>query len=207
MGGVVVHAFLALFYDPADPTLPPIGGVVTLGAPHHGAPLASIARTLHDQSITGMALTDIAAAVSGGRLAPAGSPAVHQLAEDSAFLARVASRPTPDQIEITSISGTDDAVVPARNTRLAGAHNVTLNPRGPFDHRGLVRDQGTLPDVALALRREPARCQSVPRRLRNAFEPLHIATVERFVGNLALQAVQFADAELIDPLLTLLVDP
>ena len=42
-GGVVVDAFLELAYDPADPTLPPLGTVVTLSSPHQGAPLAEVA--------------------------------------------------------------------------------------------------------------------------------------------------------------------
>ncbi len=40
-GGVVAVAFLALLYDPADPSYPPLGPVVTLSSPHRGAPLAT----------------------------------------------------------------------------------------------------------------------------------------------------------------------
>ncbi|MCZ7536700.1 MAG: peptidoglycan DD-metalloendopeptidase family protein [Acidimicrobiia bacterium] len=40
-GGVVAVAFLTLIYDPADPSYPPLGPVVTLSSPHRGAPLAT----------------------------------------------------------------------------------------------------------------------------------------------------------------------
>src|SRR5689334_3155596 len=41
-GGVVVDAFLELAYDPGDPTLPPLGTVITLASPHRGATLAEV---------------------------------------------------------------------------------------------------------------------------------------------------------------------
>jgi hypothetical protein len=45
MGGVVVTYYLLALHDPADPTLPPIGHVVTLGSPLEGADLATAARS------------------------------------------------------------------------------------------------------------------------------------------------------------------
>src|SRR4051812_9203820 len=106
-GGIVVDAFLELAYDPGDPTLPPLGTVVTLSSPHQGAPLAEIAADVR-ASRTGRALLDGVDRLAGGAVPPSGGTSTRQLDPRSPLMRTLRADGLPDQIDMTSLAGTDD---------------------------------------------------------------------------------------------------
>jgi nicotinamide mononucleotide (NMN) deamidase PncC len=111
-GGVVLDAFLELEYDPADPTLPPLGTVVTLSSPHQGAPLAQVATDVR-ASPRGRGLLDGVEQLAGGAIPPSGGRSTRQLDPRSPLMHRLRVRSLPEQIGMTSVSGTDDPLVPS----------------------------------------------------------------------------------------------
>jgi triacylglycerol esterase/lipase EstA (alpha/beta hydrolase family) len=109
-GGVVVDLFLDQ-YRASDPTLPPIGTVITLSSPHEGAPLATTAEQLR-ASRAGKELIDTVSDVFP-KVPPGNSTAVRQLSEHSGIIADIQRHGVPDHIDFTSIGATEDYVVPA----------------------------------------------------------------------------------------------
>ena len=98
-GGVVVLAFLKLVYDPADPTYPPLGKVITLSSPLQGAPLATLADEIRDFPGAGhQALNLIDAAP--GPIPDLDTRAVEDLAEDSPFMAELDAARLPESVEL-----------------------------------------------------------------------------------------------------------
>ncbi|MBA2311948.1 MAG: lipase [Actinobacteria bacterium] len=101
-GGVVVRAFLGANADRL-----PVRRVVLLGAPNHGAQIASVAAELNPSLCTG---------------------ACRQLRPGSAFLSELNSGDeTPGDPQYTSIwTERDQLVTPPDSARLEGARNVSL---------------------------------------------------------------------------------
>jgi hypothetical protein len=180
-GGVVVDAFLELAYDPADPTLPPLGTVVTLSSPHQGAPLAEVAADVRASS-TGRALLDDVDRLAGGAIPPSGGTSTRQLDPRSALMRRLRADGLPDQIDMTSLAGTDDGVVPATATEKRGALGVTTNPSGPGDHSAIVHDPQAMTAARLALEQRPPVCTGWAAGVRGAVEPVLIRRVELTLG-------------------------
>lgn len=191
-GGIVVDAFLQLVYDPGDPTLPPLGNVVTLAAPHQGAPIATVARWLRADPEGRAALRAIRGLVGSvvrgaadDAVPPLDSPAVRQLAESSPLLRAIWDRRLPEQVDMTTIGGTDDLIVPADHTTVPGATELTVNPRGPNDHAAIVADEAAMAAVRLALERRPPPCVGWVDGLRGAIEPVIVSRLEHTGGELA----------------------
>jgi plasmid stabilization system protein ParE len=178
-GGVVVEQFLRHEYDASDPTFPPIGTVVTLASPHRGAPLATTARTLRRDRRTGPVLDRIAPVLPGP---PTDARSVAQLAEDSRFLERMRRSPLPEHVEVTTVGGTDDVVVPADRIRIPGATEVVVAVDGLADHGAIPRDRRALQVVRSALERRPPPCTSVLEGLRGAITPVVLSRVEGDLG-------------------------
>lgn len=181
-GGVVVDAFVQLVYDPVDPTLPPLGNFVSLSSPHQGAPAASIAkevRTARD----GRRLLDWAESVAGGAMPPSAGRSTRQLAEGSSFMKSLWDRPLPDHVDMTSIAGDDDFVVPGSVTEAPGAQHVTVDPGGLGDHSAIVTDADAMREVRLALEQRPPSCVGLLQGIRGAVEPVLIRRVELNLGN------------------------
>ena len=181
-GGVVVDAFMQFVYDPTDPMLPPIGNYISLSSPHRGAPAASIAkevRTARD----GRRLLDAAESVAGGTIPPSGGRSTRQLAEDSSFMKKLWDRPLPDQVDMTSIAGDDDFVVPGSVTDAPGARQVTVDPGGIGDHSAIVTDSDAMREVRLALEQRPPACVGLLQGVRGAVEPVLIRRVELSLGH------------------------
>ena len=183
-GGVVVDAFLQLIYDPADPTLPPIGNVVTLSSPHRGVPIATVVRMLSADPAGRQALRSIIDA-SNGQLPPANSPALRQLAESSPFLRAIWDRRMPEQIDLTTIGSTDDVIVPADHSTVPGVPEVTVNPRGLNDHSAIASDPLAMAAVRLALEQKPLPCVGLLDGIRGAIEPVIVSRFERGAGKFA----------------------
>ncbi len=181
-GGIVVDVFLHLVFDPGDPTLPPLGTVVTLSSPHRGAPLATVAADVR-ATATGRAFLAAAERIAGGALPPTGGSATRQLAEGSALLERVWSRPPPDQVEETTIGATDDLVVPDDRSSAPGARAVTVDPAGWNDHSTVVADPEAMNAARLALEQRAPACVGVLDAVRGAIEPVVIRRVELTLGH------------------------
>lgn len=180
-GGVVVDLFLQRVYDPADPSYPPIGTVVTLAAPHEGAPLATAARQIRTTR-TGRAVLD---AIDGLELAaPSSSVAVRQLDEMSPLMRRLWNRRLPEQLEITSIGGTDDVIVPANRIGVPGGVEVVVAVAGLRDHSAIPDDPRALQAVRAALERRAPPCTTLLEGIRGALEPVIISRVERNIGEI-----------------------
>ena len=116
-GGVVVDWFLGHDYHAGDPTLPPLGNVVTLSSPHVGAPLATAARQIRTSPV-GRAALDAVGGVSS--LPPPSSPAVQELAEDSRLVGHLWAQGVPEHFDFTTIGATEDLVVPATRISVPG---------------------------------------------------------------------------------------
>ncbi len=180
-GGVVVDAFLELAYDPSDPTLPPLGTVVTLASPHQGAPLAEVAADVR-ASPSGRALLDGAEDLAGGAIPPSGGTSTRQLDPRSALMRRLRSRDLPDQMDLTSLAGIDDGVVPAPSTTKRDARSVTTDPAGLGDHSAIVHDRRAMTAARLALEQRPPACVGWAEGVRGAVEPVLIRRVELTAG-------------------------
>jgi pimeloyl-ACP methyl ester carboxylesterase len=158
-GGLVARSALSDEGDPADPRLPKVSSLVTLGTPHLGTPAATAANML-GHTATGETLLNGAHAALPDEIDPQGT-SVMQMAEHSEFLRRLNSKPLPAGLKVTSIGAREDLLVPAGRTLLAGANNVTVSAPSHFD------DHGELPgspeaqrEVALAVAGMTPTCQS-----------------------------------------------
>jgi hypothetical protein len=180
-GGVVVDAFLQHVYDAADPAYPPIGTVVTLASPHEGAPLASVAVAL-EGSHSGRALLDIAADAS---VPAGGSPSIEQLAVGSRFLDELWDERMPEHVQLTSIGGSDDVVVPGNRIEVPGGTDVVVDVGGVNDHSAIPTDPDALRVVRAALEGRAPPCMGAVEGIRGAVEPVVIDRIEGLVGDLA----------------------
>jgi hypothetical protein len=183
-GGVVVAEFLANVYEPEDPTLPPLGSVVTLSSPLQGAPAATASGRIRE-SASGRAALDGVDQVAGGAVPPSGGMSTVELAEGSQFMRRLRRAEIPGQIDLTSISATDDFIVPADHTTRPGARTITVNPPGPMDHSAIYGDPGALDATRLALELRPLPCVGTADGVRGAVEPVVISRIEHEVGEKA----------------------
>lgn len=186
-GGVVVREYLEHVYRASDPTLPPVGTVVTLASPHEGAPLATAAADIGSTPV-GRAALDMAQSAAAGAIPPTDARAVHQLDERAGFMGRLHRGRLPDQVDLTSVSGVDDVVVPADHTEVAGTGSVTVNPAGPSDHAAILRDPRGLAATRLALEGRPLPCVSWTDGLRGAVEPVFISRIEHTAGSVGRAA-------------------
>jgi hypothetical protein len=136
MGGVVVAYYLTTMHDPADPSLPPIGHVVTIASPLDGSDLATAGLAAGEdptilESIRGVAeLLDL----------PFPDPVHHQAPHDLAVGSTVTEElqagwvraradvyggPLATGTQVLTIGGSRDLVVPTHRTRLPdGDHRV-----------------------------------------------------------------------------------
>jgi Peptidase family M23/Putative serine esterase (DUF676) len=188
-GGVVVDEFLQHVYDAADAGFPPLGTVVTLSSPHHGAPLATAA----DQIGGTDSGHDVLGAAAGLGL-PANAPALTDLREGSRTMRELWRHRLPDQVDFTTIGAVDDLVVPASQTAVPGATQVLVDPKGPLDHSAVTSDGEALAAVRLALEGRPPPCPSAGLALRGALEPLVITRFEHAIGTAGRAVGQAVDA-------------
>jgi hypothetical protein len=189
----VVDAFLELAYDPGDPTLPPLGTVITLASPHRGATLAEVAGDVRS-SRNGRTLLSGVERLAGGATPPSGGTSTRQLDPRSPLMHELNAEPLPDQIDMTSVAGTDDGVVTATATEKRGALGVTTNPAGIGDHSAIVHDRQAMTAARLALEQRPPECVGWAAGIRGAVEPVLIRRVELTVGHAVART---ADAPLV----------
>ncbi|MEX2099859.1 MAG: peptidoglycan DD-metalloendopeptidase family protein, partial [Acidimicrobiia bacterium] len=182
-GGIVIDVFLSKYYDPTDPTLPPLGNVITLSSPHEGAPLATTGEKIRGNPVGKVVLDDLV----GDRfdaVPPPNSVAVGQLSEDSGTIKDLFPRGIPEHIDFTTIGATGDIVVPATNISVPGATETAVsvggNPLG--EHSAIVSDPGALRAVRAALEGRAPPCVSLGTALGGAVVPV---LVSRFEHNAA----------------------
>lgn len=167
-GGVVVEAFLKLHYAGHEDVYPPIGSVVTLAAPHRGAPLAGTARRV-DALLSEPAL-DAVAGLSESVPGPDSGSAV-DLDPSGDLIRRLAALPLPEGVHMTTIAGVDDLIAPASRARVEGADRVVVNPDGWHDHSGILTDPDAVAAVGLALAGAPPPCVGLGAAVRARYEP------------------------------------
>ncbi|GIU87269.1 MAG: hypothetical protein KatS3mg009_1784 [Acidimicrobiia bacterium] len=178
-GGVVVLAFLKLLYDPDDPTLPPIGNVVTIASPLEGAPLASYLVERLDPARAGHLAVVLAEAVAGGRFPDPHAPAIADLAEESDLMRRLRDAPLPDDVRLTTIGSLWDVVVPADLATTDGATHTVVDTGSPLDaHGGVTAHARTLRVVRAALEGRAPPCRAVAEIFAGEVVPPVIAGIE-----------------------------
>jgi triacylglycerol lipase len=129
-GSIVVRTYVA-----SDAGETRTRRVVLLGAPNHGADIASLAVS-----------TDPTSCVD----------ACQQLARNSGFLHALNSRPVPPAIPFVSIwTGNDQTVTPPKSAVLPGATNIEVQsvcPRATLEHGDLVTDPVAIGLTIVSLR-------------------------------------------------------
>jgi hypothetical protein len=178
-GGLVVQTYLKLFHDPADPTLPPLGTVVTLSSPHQGAPLAGTAVALAERPVAGALLDHLPGL-------PPISGSVVDLDPDGALVTELAQRGLPEGVEVVSFATPFDHVVPASATELDGATNAIVDPDGVVgEHSDMTTDPSVLTAVQNVLAGRAVPCVGLGTALAAAWVPERVAWFERAPGRLA----------------------
>ena len=185
-GGIVVDWFLAHVYRAGDPSLPPLGNVVTLSSPHEGAPLATAGRQIRSTPL-GRAALDALDDVSS--FPPSGSAAVQELAEGSALLRHLWDRGVPEHFDFTTIGATEDLVVPATQISVPGATETVAAVDSFNEHSAIVRAPDALRAVRAALEGRAPPCVGVFTALRAAVAPVVISRVEHTIGSGAAAAL------------------
>ena len=183
-GGVVIDIFLSKYYDAADPTLPPLGNVITLSSPHEGAPLATAAGQIREKT-SGRIILDDLVGDNVPVIPPLSSVAVGELAEASPTIKGLFPHGLPEHVNFTTIGADDDYVVPATNVSVPGATETVIAGK-PFDalneHSAIVSDPAALSAVRSALEGRPPPCISITAALRGAVVPVIISRFEHNVG-------------------------
>lgn len=164
MGGVVALHYLLRYHDAADPTLPPIGHVVTVASPVGGADLA---RALVDAADDPHGRFVLEAA---GRLIPEHHPtslAVRDLAVGSELLRDLATSwgraqrdphrsPLATGTRILTLGAELDPVVPEHRSDLPGAPHAVV----PGGHDGVRHTEAVRTAVRAFLAGDPVPAES-----------------------------------------------
>ena len=191
-GGLVARSALTDEGEPTDPRLPKINSLVTLGAPHLGAPAAT-ALTMVGHTTVGEAVLTGAHAVLPEKIDPAGT-SVKQMSEHSDFLRRLNNQPLPAGVKATSVAAREDLAVPAGQTLLAGADKVTVSAPGVLnDHGRLPGSPEAQREIALAVARRSPTCQSFGDAMADAAVSGFIYASEEGLGGAAWLAARRFD--------------
>ena len=181
-GGLVARSALTDELDGLDPRLPPVGALVTLGAPHQGADLAT-ALTMVGFTKPGKSAQK-AVWTTFAQVPDPRSESLRQMSETSSFIRELNDRPLPAGVRATSIAARGDVVVPAGRSQLAGASNVIVSVPGlATDHSRLPGSPAALREIALGLAGMPATCQSFGDSVADFAVSDRISAVEDSVGS------------------------
>jgi hypothetical protein len=150
MGGVVALHYLSHLHDPYDRTLPSIGRVVTIAAPHRGSDTAGATTFLREHPIVGPAIDavrgriDYADGSTERDRLPLDAPAIDQLQTGSRFI-RDHGRAWVEAVDggvagplamgtqVLAIGGSRDVVVAPGNAR---SPTNPLQDHPTLEHRG-----------------------------------------------------------------------
>jgi hypothetical protein len=174
-GGVIARAALQQV-APTDPRYATVANLITIGAPHHGADVATAADWL-STSNTG-AVTMFAT----GQVTPIDgtAPAVAQLSETSSFIRGLDEGRLAPDLRFTSIASSGDLVVPAVHSAVGDAVNALVpDEPGASVHGDLPASDGVRREIGLALAGMGPTC----RRVTGAFlQSLGTSLIEDVVG-------------------------
>jgi hypothetical protein len=175
-GGLVARAALGEDTDRLDPRLPTVDHVITLGTPHHGAPLATANAALGTTlwGPTGQTIVrELRPGLDGT------SEAAADLAQTSDLVAALEHRPLPPGTRATAISARGDAVVPGLSAQWPGATNAMVRIDGLTAHDRLPGSPEAAREMQLALAGLGPTCRNV---LGDVLEAAGIGLGEDLVG-------------------------
>jgi alpha-beta hydrolase superfamily lysophospholipase len=157
MGGVVVAHYLAVHHDPYDPTLPPVGHVVTIASPLRGSDLAGLSAAVRDHHGLAPVVHGLQAHDHRQRTPPLDATALADLRPGSAVLRAVEAgwRDAAEQDVAGALAmGTRVLTIAGASDRVVGADRAVLpvdavarldRPAGPaHEHRVLPGDHGSV---------------------------------------------------------------
>ena len=197
-GGLVARMAISDEGEPSDPRLAQVSSLVTLGTPHRGAPAATAA-TMLDHTSLGEAVLVVGHALLPDQVDPTGT-SVKQMAEHSQFIATLERTSVPAGVKFTSIAAREDFAVPAGQTVVAGANNVTVSVPGlRNDHKNLPGSPEAQREIALALAGFTPTCQSFGDAMADAAVSGAIYTQETLVAAAAYGGSRLLDHELDKP--------
>ena len=190
-GGLVARAAVVLHH--ARPAL-----LATLGTPHHGADLATAARSLDLTSSGSVALDAASLATEGAAGLDLDSRSIQQLGETSPFLRRLddAPLPPPDQTTTLSIAVRGDHIVPNHQSRLdPPADNAVITTTGSLnEHSGLPAADATTTELRRALAGQHPTCRSLTDALADEAIGRQTADLEDQVGVFTTAGALYFDA-------------
>lgn len=178
-GGVVTRLALAeLATRPGGPeVLASLGLVATIGTPHQGADLATVAMVAAGTGEGSFALA-VADDLLDRSLDPDEATNIEDLSLGSDLLDELGSTGLPEGPEYLSIAGRGDPVVLAERTRLDGATNVVVGVDGLSAHSQLPGDPEVARELALARAGMPPTCVGFAEFVLDVgvSEAMHIGT-------------------------------
>jgi len=154
-GAVVARLALA----ERSPTGAAVANLITLGAPHHGADVAT-GNALVGTTTTGELAQAGADWVTDGSTDGA-SEAAAQLSETSSVLRELNSQPVPAGTRVTSIAARGDLTVAGLQSSLEGATNVMVPLDGVSAHAELPGSDLAQREMALALAGQGPTCRDL----------------------------------------------
>ena len=159
MGGLVARGALALHSTPPEP---PVERLITIATPHGGADIAQLA--VAARIVPGMHVAEGIADRLPLPVDPS-SQSVTDLAPGSTFLRRLDAATPPPRLQVTSIAGRTDVVVPSLRARPAwpGARTVVVDGPpgvGLGAHGALPASIDVAREVALAVGDRAPTCRS-----------------------------------------------
>jgi triacylglycerol esterase/lipase EstA (alpha/beta hydrolase family) len=175
-GGVV--ALRALQIGAERATLPPDVRLVTIASPHQGDTLATGADLLSRQPLHEMVLDGAERALDQFADDVHDSGSARDLSLASPFMASYHDAGVPQGVFAVSIGGRWDPVVPARDTRLEGADNITVDYGGLAAHGKLPGAPAVTTQVALAIRGASPTCEGLVDALTDHVASDIVATTE-----------------------------
>ena len=197
-GGLVARMAISDEGEPTDPRLAQVSSLVTLGTPHRGTPAATAATMLNHTDIGGMLLLAGHVAMPN-QIDPTGT-SVEQMAEYSDVIERLKRTPPPAGVKFTSIAAREDLMVPAGQTVVDGANNVTVSVPGHFnDHLDLPGSPEAQREIALALAGLTPTCQSFGDAMADAAVSGAIYTQETLLGAGAYGGARYLQRRLDSP--------
>lgn len=177
MGGLVTRvALLELAERPG--ALDVIGQVVTIGSPHRGADLATLAvlaekgfaqDVRHARTLTGIEIDPW-------------SPAVRQMAETSGLVHRLDVEGVPDGVALRTVAARGDLVVTADKAVVPGHLSAVIDAAGPTAHDRLPGHPATTRELQLGLAGLAPACQSLGDAVLDAVVPIGISAATDVAG-------------------------
>ncbi len=175
-GGVV--ALRALQIAAERGVLPTDVRLVTIASPHQGDTIATGADLLSRQPLHELVLDGAERGLDQFADDVHDSGSARDLSLASPFMAAYREAGVPEGVFAVSIGGRWDPVVPARDTRLDGAQNITVDYGGLAAHGKLPGAPAVTTQVGLAIRGASPTCEGLVDALADRVATDIVATTE-----------------------------